>query len=105
MTFEWIFVIIPLAVVWVFVSYDVARDEELRPYARGLWILAFTLVWPTMLLWLLIRRPGSRLDAVGEKSTDPRAILVESTLEHECGLIDDEQMNDIKRDLRPHTAS
>ena len=103
MTFDWVFVVIPIAVVWMFTSYDVARDNEMRPYARVLWILAFTFVWPTMLLWILVRQPGSRLGTPGKHSTGPRAALVASALEHKSGLIDDEQMDEIKRDLRPHS--
>lgn len=105
MTFNWVFIFIPLAVVWVLVTIDVARDESIGPYARGLWIVAFALVWPTMLLWLLLHGPGSRLGTVGENIQDPRAILVEGVLEHESGRIDDEQMNQIKRKLGESTGS
>jgi hypothetical protein len=100
MSFNWLFVTIPLILTWVFVSYDVARSSAMPAVARGLWILTFTFVWPTMLLWLLIRRPSSRFGARDKNTTSPRAILVKSSLEHERELIDDQEMNRIQRQLR-----
>jgi hypothetical protein len=105
MTLTLVFITIPIVVVWVMATFDVARDKDMRLDARGLWILAFTFVWPTMLLWILVRRPGSRLGTLRKQSIGPRAVLVSSALEHESGLIDDEQMNEIKQQLRLHKAN
>ena len=92
---------IPLAVIWVIVLVDLVRRSTMSRASRVAWGVACTLVWPAMIVYLLIRPTSGRL-ATPEQRTDPRARLVDATLDHEAGRIDDAQMAVVVRDLRTH---
>jgi hypothetical protein len=94
-----LFVAVPLLVVWVIALVDVVRQPHMSRRAKWLWVVAFSLVWPLLALYLLTRPVEGRFER--QESRDyPHARLVDAALAHEDGRIDDEQMAAMVRDLR-----
>jgi hypothetical protein len=94
-----LFVGLPLLVVWVIAVIDVVRQPRMPRRAKWLWVVAFSLVWPLLALYLLTRPVQGRLER-GQSRDYPHARLVDAALAHEDGRIDDWQMQALARELR-----
>ncbi len=90
---------IPLLVVWGVVMVDVIGRTDIGFASKAIWVLACTLLWPAMLLYLLLRPTRGRLEDPEDRD-DPQARLVSAVLRHEDGSIDDAEMASIVHELR-----
>ena len=90
---------IPLIVVWVIALVDVVRQPHMSTRTKGVWVIAFSLIWPMLIVYLLTRPVQGRFERA-EGRDYPHAKLVDAALAHEDGRIDDEQMAAITRELR-----
>lgn len=95
-------IVLPLLLIWVFVIVDVLRQPRVSRLRRAVWIVACTLVWPMMIVYLLVRPTQGRAvpHGSGTDRTDPHARLVEAVLAHEQGRLSDEAMAAVETDLR-----
>jgi uncharacterized membrane protein (UPF0182 family) len=92
-------VVVPALVIWLVVLVDVLRQPARSGRWKALWVLACTLVWPVQIVYLLVRPQQGRVERL-EHRADPHARLVEATLAHEAGRIDDAAMAEVARQLR-----
>lgn len=90
---------IPLVVMWIVVLVDVVRRQDLSTAAKALLIALCTLVWPALLAYLLLRPTRGRLEEPEDRD-DAHSRLVDASLQHEAGGIDDAGMDSIIRVLR-----
>ena len=90
---------LPLVVVWAVVLVDIVRRSDLSRPAKAVWAALCTVLWPTLIAYLLSRPTLGRLETAEER-TDPHARLVAAALDHEAGRITDREMSDIVRELR-----
>lgn len=85
-----VWLVLPAFVVWVVTVADIATRPGIGPAARGLWILATTLLFPVALVWYLVRPvdviPSVRLDA--PDPADPRAVLAGAADARSRGEVD-----------------
>ena len=101
-------IVIPLVVVWAVVLFDIGVRGDLSVPGKLGWIAAITLLWPTMILYLLLRPVHGRLvttAAVRRRRPDERQQLVVAVLDHQAGRSSDEQFRAriaaLRRDDRP----
>jgi sorbitol-specific phosphotransferase system component IIC len=94
-----LFIALPLLVVWVIALIDVVRQPRMSRRVKWLWVVSFSLVWPLLALYLLTRPVQGRFER-HESRDYPHARLVDASLAHEDGRIDDAQMDAVVRDLR-----
>jgi hypothetical protein len=92
-------IVIPLLAVWVIALVDVVRQPHMSARVKWTWGLLFSLVWPLLIVYLLIRPVQGRLER-GQSREYPHARLVDAALAHEDGRIDDSQMQALARELR-----
>jgi hypothetical protein len=78
---------LPLLTLWVLVIVDVLAQPDLGRRAKTAWILACTLLWPAMVLYLLARPQQARITRP-EVRSDPHATLVATVLDLEAGRLD-----------------
>jgi ABC-type nickel/cobalt efflux system permease component RcnA len=90
---------LPLLVVWVIAVVDVLHQPRMSRRAKWLWVVAFSLVWPLLALYLLTRPVQGRFER-RESRDYPHARLVDAALAHEDGRIDDSQMQALAKELR-----
>ena len=77
--------------VWVIALVDVVRQPHMSTRAKWVWVIAFSLIWPMLIVYLLTRPVQGRFERA-EGRDYPHARLVDAALAHEDGRIDDEQM-------------
>jgi hypothetical protein len=90
---------IPMLVVWVIALVDVVRQPHMSKRVKWTWGLLFSLVWPFLIVYLLIRPVQGRFERA-EGRDYPHARLVDAALAHEDGRSDDAQLAAIARELR-----
>jgi len=78
--------VLALVVVWLIVVIDILRQPHLGRAARIGWLVACTLVWPTQVLYLLVRPQQGRVAQEAQR-TDPHGQLVSAVLERESGRL------------------
>jgi hypothetical protein len=78
---------VPLLTLWVIVLIDILAQADLGRGAKVAWILACSLVWPALVLYLLARPQQSRITRP-EVRSDPHARLVATVLDLEAGRLD-----------------
>jgi hypothetical protein len=107
MTFElpdtWVLILVPLALIWVFVLFDIIRQTVLTTRAKWIWVALVTLLWPMLIAYWLTRPVEGRATQVASRDY-PQARLVDGALDHEAGRIDDVGMAAIKSELRGHSV-
>ena len=94
-----LFIGLPLLVVWVISVVDVVRQPHMSRRIKWIWVIAFSLIWPLLVVYLLTRPVQGRFER-HESRDYPHARLVDAALAHEDGRIDDEQMAAVVRALR-----
>ncbi|HYH59121.1 MAG TPA: PLD nuclease N-terminal domain-containing protein [Thermoleophilaceae bacterium] len=73
--FEWVFILLPLLVIWVVGVVDVLRRRDLTRQAKAGWaIIVLLFPFMGMLLYLLLRKPTRRelVDAQAGRAGSPR---------------------------------
>lgn len=98
---EWVWVFIPMLLVWAFVVTDIVRQAGLSTRAKWIWVPLVTVVWPLQIVYWLGRPVAGRAMNAGSRDY-PQARLVDGALDHESGRIDDTQMSAIEDELRSH---
>jgi hypothetical protein len=78
---------VPLLALWVLVVVDVLAQPDLGRATKAAWIVACTLLWPAMALYLLTRPQQARITRP-EVRSDPHARLVATVLDLEAGRLD-----------------
>lgn len=107
MSAGFVFLTIPVIVVWLVVLLDIAVRGDLRVWGKLAWLAAVTLLWPMMILYLLLRPVDGRLQsdaAVRRRKPDPHQRLVVAVLDHEAGLSTEAEYRTIKDGLRHGSA-
>lgn len=92
-------ILLPLAVVWIAVLVDIVRSRHLGRGAKAAWIVLCTLVWPTLILYLMGRPAVGRVEEEQQR-TDRRARLIDAVLDREAARISDEEWRAVEADLR-----
>ena len=92
-------IVIPLFVVWLIALVDVVRQPHMSRRIKGMWVISFSLIWPLLVVYLLTRPVQGRFERQGSRDY-PHARLVDASLAHEDGRIDDEQLASVVRELR-----
>jgi hypothetical protein len=78
---------LPLLTLWILVVVDVVAQPDLGRTGKAAWVLACTLLWPAMVLYLLARPQQARITRP-EVRSDPHARLVATVLDVEAGRLD-----------------
>ncbi|MCV2393774.1 hypothetical protein OEB99_05585 [Actinotalea sp. M2MS4P-6] len=89
-TIFWI--VVPTALVWLYVLVDVVRRPGLRAPVRVLWLVAVTVWLPAASLWLLARPVGDPAAAAARRVDpgDPQVRLARLVAAHDDGDLDDD---------------
>jgi hypothetical protein len=90
---------VPLALMWLFVLVDIARQPRMATGRKVLWALGCTVVWPVQVLYLLVRPQQGRAERELDRD-DPHARLVDAALDREAGRIDAPTFSRIAGELR-----
>lgn len=90
---------LPLLVIWAVVIADVLRQPRWGGGVKVAWVLACTLAWPTLLVYLLVRPQQGRAER-DEGRGDPHAALVSAMLDHGAGRLGDAEFADRVASLR-----
>lgn len=98
-----LFVLVPLALVWLVVLVDIARQPRIPTARKLLWALGCTAVWPVQVLYLLVRPQQGRAERELDRH-DPHARLVDAALDREAGRIDAAAFARVAADLRSGPA-
>lgn len=96
-------IILPMVFVWFVVLLDVKVRQDLSPQGRAAWIVVVTLLWPTMILYLLMRPVQGRLirgTAVRRGFVDSRQELVAAVLDRRSGRLSQQEFSDLVAELR-----
>lgn len=96
-------IVIPLVVVWVVVTVDIALQPRMPGRTKAIWIVLCTVVWPMQVLYMLTR-PNRGLVERQEHRSDAHAQLVAAVLDHEGGRLDDDSFGRVVGDLRARRA-
>jgi hypothetical protein len=92
-------IVIPLFVVWLIAVVDVVRQPHMSTRTKWAWVISFSLIWPLLIVYLMTRPVQGRFER--EESRDyPHARLVDASLAHEDGRIDDDELAALVSALR-----
>jgi hypothetical protein len=100
---ELIFITVPLFLVWIATLFDLAVRGDLSPVVKLAWAVAITLLWPTIIGYLLLRPVYGRVtdpDEVRGAPHGPRDDLVEAVMDHAAGRMDTNRFIAATRALR-----
>lgn len=100
---ELIFVTVPLFLVWIATLFDLAVRGDLSTVVKLLWAVAVTLLWPTIIAYLLLRPVYGRItepDEVRGAPHGPRDDLVAAVMDRAAGRVDTTQFTATTRALR-----
>lgn len=100
---ELIFITVPLFLVWIATLFDLAVRGDLSTLTKLLWAVAVTLLWPTIIAYLLLRPVYGRItepDEVRVAPHGPRDDLVTAVMDHAAGRMDATQFAAATRALR-----
>lgn len=90
---------IPLFAVWVIAVVDVVGQPHMSRRVKWIWAVAFSLVWPLLIVYLLTRPVQGRFERAGSRDY-PHARLVDAALAHEDGRLEAAQLAEVVRELR-----
>ena len=88
---ELIFITVPLLLVWIATLFDLAVRGDLSAVQKLLWAAAVTLLWPTIIAYLLLRPVYGRItdpDEVRGAARGPRDELVAAVMDRAGGRLD-----------------
>ncbi len=94
---------IPMLFVWLVVLFDIEVRRDLSGRGRAAWIASVTLLWPSMILYLLLRPVQGRVvtsTAVRREAADTRQQLVEAVLDRRAGRSTAQEHDRIIAELR-----
>jgi hypothetical protein len=96
-------VAVPIALVWIVVLVDVLARRDLTPLWKAATVVAVTLLWPTMILYLLLRPVQGRLVSarqVRRETEDPRQELVGAVMAARGGRLAPDEVARTLQQLR-----
>jgi hypothetical protein len=95
--------VLPMIFVGVVVVLDITVRRDLSAKSQIAWLAAVTLVWPTMILYLLLRPVQGRLvrrSTVRREQPDPRQRLVEGAVDHSAARLTAQEFASLAERLR-----